>query len=98
MTLPAFAQTLTRGPYLQSGAPASVVLRWRTSTATIGVVRHGTVQGSLTVQRQETTARTEHEVRLTGLTHNTRYYYSVGTIMATLAVNDANHFFFTSPG
>lgn len=95
--LPAFAQTLTRAPYLQSGTPNSMVLRWRTNTAVIGVVRYGTAQGSLTLQQQEATARTEHEVRLTGLSPNTRYFYAVGTATATLAGNDANHFFLTSP-
>lgn len=95
--LPAFAQTLTRAPYLQSGTPNSMVLRWRTNTAVIGVVRYGTTQGSLPLQQQEATARTEHEVRLIGLSSNTRYFYSVGTATATLAGNDANHFFLTSP-
>ncbi|MSQ48441.1 MAG: hypothetical protein EXR78_08705 [Deltaproteobacteria bacterium] len=95
--LPVSAQTLTRGPYLQSGAPTSIVLRWRTSTPLIGVVRYGTTRGSLTLQVQEASARTEHAVRLTRLSPNTTYFYSVGTATATLAGNDANHFFLTSP-
>jgi hypothetical protein len=94
---PTWAQTLTRVPYLQSGTPTSIVLRWRTSTATNSVVRYGTVQGSLTLQVQNAASTTEHEVRLTGLTPNTRYYYSVGSTTLTLAGNDTNHFFFTAP-
>ncbi len=95
--LPAAAQTLTRVPYLQSGAPTSIIVRWRTSTAVIGVVRYGTTQGSLTLQAQEASARTEHEVKLTGLSANTKYFYSVGHTTVTLAGNDTNHFFLTSP-
>src|SRR5215216_4597697 len=33
---------VTRGPYLQSGTPASVIVRWRTDTATDSRVRYGT--------------------------------------------------------
>ncbi|NOT53336.1 MAG: hypothetical protein HOP18_01905 [Deltaproteobacteria bacterium] len=94
---PASAQTLTRVPYLQSGTPNSIVVRWRTSTAVVGVVRYGTTQGSLTLQAAETSARTEHEVKLIGLSPNTKYFYSVGHTTVTLAGNDATHFFLTSP-
>ncbi len=94
---PADAQTVTRGPYLQQGTSNAMTLRWRTSAATNSRVRYGTAQGSLTQTADDPASTTEHVVRITGLSAETRYYYSVGTTSATLAGNDANHFFVTPP-
>ncbi len=90
------AQT-TRGPYLQNGSATAVTVRWRTAAATNSRVRWGTVQGSLTSFTDNAAVATEHEVRVTGLAANTKYFYSVGSTTATQAGNDANHFFITSP-
>ena len=46
------AQTVTRGPYLQQGTPTSVVVRWRTNTASNSRVRYGTDQANLTGSRR----------------------------------------------
>ena len=35
------AQTVVRGPYLQSGTPSSVIVKWRTDEATDSLVRYG---------------------------------------------------------
>ena len=71
---------LTRGPYLQMGTPTEMTLRWRSSSANTGRVRYWTTTpGSLTTTADETTATTEHEKRLTGLTANTRYNYTIGS-------------------
>lgn len=88
---------VSRGPYLQNGSSTAVTVRWRTSTASDSRVRYGTTQGSLTSFVDDATSTTEHEVRVTGLSPNTRYYYSVGSTTATQAGNDANHFFVTAP-
>ncbi len=93
----ASSQTVSRGPYLQMGTPTSVDVRWRTTTATNSRVRYGSAPGSLTAMIDDATSTTEHEVRLTGLIPDTKYYYSIGTSTATLAGDDANHFFITSP-
>jgi acid phosphatase type 7 len=92
----ALAQT-TRGPYLNNSSATAITVRWRTSTATNSRVRYGTVQGSLTSFVDNTAVTTEHEVRVTGLSANTRYYYSVGSTTTQQAGNDANHFFVTAP-
>jgi acid phosphatase type 7 len=76
---PATAATLTRGPYLQSGTPASVVVRWRTLEATDTQVRWGTAPGVLTSTTSDATPVTEHEMLVSGLAPGTRYWYSVGT-------------------
>ncbi len=89
--------TLARGPYLNQSNQNSIIIRWRTSQAIAGRVRFGTAVGSLTQTVDEASAQTDHVVQLTGLTPYTRYYYSVGSAFDTLAGNDAEHTFRTSP-
>lgn len=91
------AQTVRRGPYLQSGTPQSVVVRWRTDVPTASRVRYGAAPGSLTSAVDDPAVTTEHVVSLSGLSAGTRYYYSVGTPAAELAGNDLQTLFFTSP-
>jgi hypothetical protein len=88
--------TLTRGPYLQSGTPTSVVIRWRSSIATNTTVKYGLSAGSLTSTASNASSVTEHEIKLTGLTANTKYFYSIGSSTQTLQ-GDANNFFVTAP-
>ena len=92
-----YSQTVNRGPYLQSGAPTSIVVRWRTTQATDSRVRFGATPGNLNLTADDPTSTTEHLVKLTGLSSDTKYYYSIGSFLATLAGGDTNHFFITSP-
>jgi len=89
--------SVTRGPYLQIGTPNSTIVRWRTNVASDSRVSFGTTQGSLTSVADDPTQTTEHEVLVTSLSPATKYFYSVGSTTQTLAGNDANHFFVTSP-
>ena len=93
----AFGQAIVRGPYLQSGTPSSIVVRWRTDIASDSRVRYGTASNQLNSTAQNLLQTTEHEIRITGLASNTRYYYSIGTTLMTLAGGDATHYFYTSP-
>jgi acid phosphatase type 7 len=93
----AFSAVVTRGPYLQVGTQSSIIIRWRTDIATDSIVNYGLAQGSLTSSATDSTSTTEHEVKLTGLSSDTKYFYSVGSSSGTLAGNDANHFFVTHP-
>jgi acid phosphatase type 7 len=89
---------ITRGPYLQLGTASSMQIRWRTAAASDGVVRYGTSLTALTgVAVEATTGTTEHVVNLSGLAANTRYYYSVGTSVATLSAASEAQYFMTSP-
>jgi len=90
------AQTLSRGPYLQNGSTSAITVRWRTSSSTDSVVRYGTTAGNLNLSVTNATAKTEHELRVTGLSANTRYYCSVGNGAATLASGN-DYFFVTAP-
>ncbi len=89
--------SVTRGPYLQSGTPSGVVVRWRTNFATDSRVRYGTTQGSLTSNADNPVLTTEHEVTISGLSAATQYFYSVGSTSQTIAGGDADHFFIASP-
>lgn len=89
--------TVTRGPYLQNGSHTNMTIRWRTETACVGRVRYGTSIGSLNLITDEASNSNEHEIRLTGLQPDTKYFYSVGTPNAALAGDDINHFLTTAP-
>jgi acid phosphatase type 7 len=96
----AFSQTVTRGAYLQMGNETSIIIRWRTSTATNSRVRIGTSYLSdglySTIVDSTASTKTEHTVRVTGLSADTKYFYSVGTTTGVLQVDAAN-FFTTAP-
>lgn len=76
--------SLTRRPYLNMPNHNSIVVRWRSSQSVVGRVRYGLAPDALNQFTDEPAARTDHEVRLTGLTPYTRYYYSVGSALDTL--------------
>ncbi|HET6409044.1 MAG TPA: metallophosphoesterase, partial [Chthoniobacteraceae bacterium] len=90
---------LTRQPYLQIGTPTSVMVRWRTDVATDTVVRFGRSPSELTstVTADQGNPKTEHEVTLTGLAPDTRYYYSVGSTSATFASGESQVFYTAPP-
>lgn len=70
---------LLRGPYLNMANHNSIVIRWRSSQTVAGRVRFGTSPDQLVSHMDETVARLDHVIRLTGLSPYTRYYYSVGS-------------------
>ena len=92
---------ITRGPYLQSSSTTRMTVRWRTGTAGPSLVRYGTALNSLNITVSIAGSRTEHEVLLTGLAANTRFYYQVETRIdantAALSPVSADYSFQTSP-
>ena len=92
----AFAATVVRGPYLQSASSDSITVRWRTDVATDSRVQFGLSSGSLTSSASNATSTTEHVVKLTGLSPNTKYFYNVGSSSAVQA-GDSTYYFETSP-
>ncbi|MBP6023725.1 metallophosphoesterase [Ferruginibacter sp.] len=87
----AVAQTLTRGPYLQMGNQTGVTIRWRSSSATNSRVTWGTVFGTYPNTVDSATVTTEHIVRITGLSPDTKYYYTIGSTSATLQATNTNY-------
>ncbi len=93
----ASAISLKRGPYLQVGTSTNMIVRWRTDTLSDSRFQYGSTPSNLTVTVDDLTTTTEHEMKLSGLSPSTRYYYAVGTTSQILAGGDTNHFFYTGP-
>ena len=93
----AHSQTVTRGPNLQVPTQNSIVVKWRTDTATDSKVSYGTDQGNLSLSAINPISATEHTVQLTGLTPFTKYYYSIGSTTQTLSGPSPLHHFTTNP-
>ena len=96
---PSFAASVVRGPYLNSATQTSVHIKWRTSTATNSVVQFGTVNGTLTQTASDAALVTEHDMLVTGLSADTKYFYSIGAslpVTETYAVGN-NYYFSTLP-
>jgi hypothetical protein len=69
---------LVRGPYLQQGSSNSIIVRWRTTDSASSKVNYGLTPENLNFVASDSTLTTNHEVKLSNLTPNTRYYYAVG--------------------
>lgn len=87
---------LTRGPYLQMGNETAITLRWRTNNASDSRVEVGTTYGTYPIVVDDATVTTEHEVRVTGLTPDTKYFYRVGSTTQMLQ-GGTDNFFRTVP-
>jgi hypothetical protein len=106
-----FACTCARAqsirPYLQTATPTSIIVNWKTEEGTAPTVAFGTDPERLD---RRVTGHTEdlepkdsdyhdpyhyHEVKLTGLTPETGYYYRASSGPAD---SSALHFFRTPPG
>ena len=93
----ASAQTITRGPYLQSVSPTAITIRWRTSTATASRVDLGATPGGYSMTFGDPVLTTEHEVRVTGLQPGHGYAYGVGQPAGLISQPDATYRFTTAP-
>jgi len=86
------APLLKRGPYLQMANPTSLTVCWRTDIPGTGRVRCGTAENALTLIFDAAGPATNHEVRLTGLTPATQYFYAVETDGTALTAGAGFHF------
>jgi hypothetical protein len=84
--------TLTRGPYLQMVNQTEATLRWRTNVATDSKIEVGQQPGTYTASATNATSSTEHEVRITGLTSDSKYYYRFGSSSQVLQSAVSNYF------
>lgn len=87
---------LVRGPYLQMGNQTATSVRWRTNVAVPSRLEVGTVLGTYPIVVNNATATTEHELRVTGLTPDTKYYYRIGS-PTDIVQGDSTNFFITAP-
>ena len=93
---PPVKDSINRGPYLQMTSQSAISIRWATNIADNSKVSYGTAAGSLNASLSDTTKTTEHELRITGLAPDTKYYYSVGTTTSILE-GTAKNYFVTAP-
>lgn len=93
--LSARAYRVTRGPYLQTLTPDSVVVRWRTDEPTTNQIHYGSCPNQCDQRAWSHGFSTDHVVHINGLQPNTRYYYDVET-KTTAMPNDAASFSFTT--
>lgn len=87
---------LVRGPYLQMGNDNAFTVRWRTNVACKSKVEVGTVFGTYPTVVNDPNIVTDHEVRVTGLTPDTKYYYRFGSDLDLLQ-GDTTNFYVTAP-
>ena len=95
-TVPVFAQTIIRGPYMNLATETGIIIQWKTDVATDSKVSFGTAPGNLDQFAAVEAVTNEHIVQLSGLTANTKYFYSVGSTHQTLQA-DTNNYFKTAP-
>jgi hypothetical protein len=88
--------TISRGPYMTVPHNDKITIQWGTATSTNSEVRYGTTEGGLNNIVNDASQKSSHSITLSGLTPNTKYYYSVGTIGNSLE-QGPNNYFFSSP-
>ncbi|HJK99841.1 MAG TPA: metallophosphoesterase family protein [Polyangiaceae bacterium LLY-WYZ-15_(1-7)] len=94
LAAPATAQ---RAPYLQRLTPTEVTVVWRTADAARGTVCWGPAPDALSERVDGVDGLTQHELRLAGLSPNTRYWYAAVTDGACPARADEADTFRTGP-
>lgn len=87
---------IIRGPYLQQATQSSVIVRWRTDLPTDSRVDFGLPQTGLPSVEIKPEFTTDHTIKITGLSPETRYEYSIGSYSNVLQ-QSPNLFFETLP-
>ncbi|HOZ90027.1 MAG TPA: metallophosphoesterase [Bacteroidia bacterium] len=91
-----FVPQLLRQPYLQMVADSAITIRWRTNVSCQTAVLYGNDPDSLNFSVSDSANVIDHEIRLTGLSPDTRYFYALGDGTNVLQ-GDSNNYFKTAP-
>ena len=91
-----FGQSIIRGPYLQKGTTASVIVKWRTNVEVPSVIEYCTDGTNFNFSVCETTPKVNHKLEITGLAPNTKYFYRIG-FDGTLLAGSSDLYFKTNP-
>src|SRR5688572_11148770 len=89
--------SITRGPYIQMVSQNSLFIRWRTNLPTDSKINYGTIATSQTNVVNISDSTTEHEVQITGLNPDTKYYYSIGHTGGNLSIAPDQYFYTLPP-
>ena len=87
---------ISRGPLLQMVSTNAITIRWTTSVASDTKVWFGNSENTLNSSMVNNTPTTDHELRVTGLSPDTKYYYGIGTTTSMIRGSYRNYFI-TSP-
>ena len=85
-----------RGPYLQSPSDTAITIRWRSKHKEQSTLYYAETETDLSQMVLEQQERTEHEIRLTDLQANTRYFYTISAPDAEKQIQ-TTYWFKTSP-
>jgi hypothetical protein len=97
-TLDAINASVTRGPYIQNTTDSTAIVRWRTNVPTASSVVYGTTHGTYGSSVDSSGSTTEHTIKVSGLTPNTKYYYHLSTNGSdTVGRYDNTYYFRTNP-
>ena len=89
------AQSVLRGPYLQSTGQTSTYICWKTSDTCLSEIKFGTTKTILNITVTDTTKTDDHFIYLNNLLPNTQYYYLVNTTNSLYHTDTT--FFYTQP-
>jgi len=87
---------IIRGPYLQMVSGSAITIKWTTSFANSTRVKYGSGENTLSSTVIDRKSTTDHEVRITGLKSDTKYYYAIGS-RASILKGSYRNYFTTSP-
>lgn len=88
--------TITRGPYIQRGGASSAIIRYLTSSSVLTSLHYGTDPNNLINSVTELAATSDHQINLTGLESNTKYFYAIKA-GATLIEGGTLNYLITAP-
>jgi hypothetical protein len=88
---------ITRGPYLQTGTPTQITIKWRSNTFTESIINYGTSLGALNSIELDTTPKINHEITLRGLLPYTKYFYEISDLNGIYVAQSINMYVQTSP-
>jgi|GEM_PF-969108 len=92
------SQIIERKPYLQMGTPTTMNVQFRTGLPITSVVKYGLGLNSLTDSVMGNVAVFDHNLQITGLQPQTKYYYQIEAIDNQILVSASDSMFFkTAP-
>lgn len=86
-----------RYPYIQRTSESEATIKWKTNAPTTSKVDYGTSPGGLTNTESNAVLTQNHEIRITGLSDDTKYYYKVGNGTVDYTTANSSRFFVTNP-
>ncbi|MBC7862129.1 MAG: metallophosphoesterase [Bacteroidia bacterium] len=91
------SQTVIRGPYIQQSTENSIIIHWKTNQACNSKVWFGDSLTNFTDSVFDSFLTTDHIIKISGLSHSTKYFYAIGFSTTSLPVPNPNYYFNTNP-